>query len=224
MLSRIRFTLLLAGVAGCMFGQERFDKIVRNDFFVGFSGNREALNRGIKKCEQVLAADPKNAEAMVWHGSGTFFLSGQAAQEKDFPKAAELYKRGLDEMTAAVALTPENVAVIIPRGATLLTASHDIPGENGRELLKTGLADYEKVYQIQSAYFDTLTGHARSELLFGLAEGYLRLGDEARAREWFTKLAAVDDPENGHLKQSREFLASGNLSGPTSCVGCHTGK
>jgi tetratricopeptide (TPR) repeat protein len=207
-----------------LFAQERFDMAVRNDFFSGFSGNREALERGMKKAEEVLSANPKHAEAMVWHGSGTFFLSGAAAQAKDFPKAGELYKKGLDEMAAAVALEPENVGVVIPRGATLLTASRNIPGEQGRQLLQTGLADYEKVYRLQSGRFDQLNGHARGELLFGLAEGYLRAGDPSRARQWFEKLAAVDDPENGHLKQAREYLESGNLAGTRGCVGCHAGK
>ena len=93
-----------------------------------------------------------------------------------------------------------------------------------RQLLQTGLADYEKVYRLQPAYFDKLNGHARGELLFGLAEGYLRAGDQSRARQWFEKLAAVDDPENGHLKQAKEYLESGNLAGTRSCVGCHVGS
>ncbi len=220
MLTTIRcFTFLAAGAA--LFAQERFDKVVRDDFFAGFAGNREALERGMKKCEGILAVRPKDAEAMVWHGSGTFFRSGEAARSGDYPLSAELYKRGLDEMAAAVALAPDNVGVVIPRGATLLAASRGIPGENGKELLKAGLADYENVYRKQSAYFDQMSGHARGELLFGLAEGYLREGDPAHAHEWFAKLAAVTDPENGHLKQARAYLETGKLQGTASCVGCH---
>jgi len=223
MLFTIRFTFWVA-CGAALFAQERFDVQVRNDFFSGFSGNGEALERAMKKSEAVLAADPKHAEAMVWHGSGTFFLSGAAARNKDFPKAGELYQKGLDEMAAAVALQPENVAVVIPRGATLLTASQSIPGEPGKQLLQTGLADYEKVYRLQSSYFDRLGGHARGELLFGLAEGYLRAGDEARARQWFQKLVSVDDPSNGHLQQAKAYLDSGKLTGTRSCAGCHVAK
>lgn len=223
MLSTIRLTLLIASTAA-LFAQERFDMTVRNDFFTGFAGDRAALERGMKKCEEILATNPKHAEAMVWHGSGIFFQSGQAAQNKDYPKAGELYTRGLDEMAAAVALAPENVSVLIPRGATLLNASHFIPGDNGKELLKIGLADYEKVYRLQRAHFDKLPGHASGELLFGIAEGYQRMGDDAHAHEWFQKLASIDDPENGHLKQAKDYLQSGKLEGPVTCVGCHVGK
>jgi tetratricopeptide (TPR) repeat protein len=223
MLLTIRLAFWMA-CGAALLAQERFDMVVRNDFFSGFGGNREALERAMKKSEAVLAANPKQAEAMVWHGSGTFFLSGVAAQNKDFPKAGELYQKGLAEMAAAVALEPENVAVVIPRAAAVLAASQNIPGDRGRQLIQTGLADYERVYRLQTGYFDKLSGHARGELLFGLAEGYLRMGDEARALEWFEKLAAVDDPENGHLKQAREYLDSGKLAGTRSCVGCHVTK
>jgi tetratricopeptide (TPR) repeat protein len=223
MFAKFRIPLFLTAAA-LLGGQERFDYVVRADFFAGLAGNRAALDRAMKKCEETLAANPKHAEALVWHGSGTFYLSGQAAQTGDFPKAAELYKKGLEEMAAAVALAPDNVGVVIPRGATLLIGSHNVPGDNGKELLRMGLADYERVYQLQSSRFDKLSGHARGELLFGLAEGYQRLGDTEKARHWFEKLAAVDDPENGHLSQARAYVASGNLSGTVNCAGCHVGK
>src|ERR1051326_6901329 len=48
----------------------RFDFLVREDFFAGMAGNREAFNRAMKVCEDALAKNPKHAEAMVWHGSG----------------------------------------------------------------------------------------------------------------------------------------------------------
>lgn len=223
MLSRFRIPLMLAAAAA-LAAQDRFDMVVRNDFFAGLSGDRAALDRAMKKCEDALAANPKHAEALVWHGSGTFYLSGVAARDKDLPKAAELYHKGLDEMAAAVALAPDNVGVVIPRGATLLTASRGMPGDNGKELLRMGLADYEHVYRLQRARFDTLPGHARGELLFGLAEGYARLGDAGQARQWFEKLAAVDDPENLHLPQARAYLETGKLDGPATCLGCHVTK
>jgi hypothetical protein len=27
--------------------------------------------------------------------------------------------------------------------------------------------------------------------------------------------------DNGHLKQARDYLASGKLTGPVTCLGCH---
>jgi tetratricopeptide (TPR) repeat protein len=216
--------MLLLVLACGLSAADRFDMVVRNDYFTGFAGDKAALARAMKTTEAVLADNPKHAEAMVWHGCGTLFQSGDAAKAGDYPKSMEMYQKAMDEMAAAVALEPDNVAVLIPRGATLLTASRFFPPEIGKDLLRTGLGDYEKVYTLQKPYFDTLSGHGRAELLFGLADAYLQMGDQARAREFFTKIAAINDPENGHLRQAKAFLETGNLTGSRNCAGCHVSK
>src|SRR5437667_6253949 len=88
--------------------------------FAGFNGNREALERGMKLTEDTLAKDPNHAGARVWHGSGVLYLSGQAFQKGDQQNGMKLWRQGLDEMEQAVRLAPNNVAVLIPRGATLI--------------------------------------------------------------------------------------------------------
>ncbi len=75
----MRLTMLLLIPGSGLSAGERFDHVVRDDFFVGFVVDREA----------VLAGNPKAL-----------------------------------------------VSVIIPRGATLLEASHHIPGDAGQELLR----------------------------------------------------------------------------------------
>ena len=206
-----------------LMAQPRFDLKVREDFFVGFAGNRAALDRGMQSCEEALASDPKNAEALVWHGAGLFFLSGQSFQKGDPNKGMELYSRGLKEMDDAVTLSPDHVGVLIPRGAGLLAATRAMPpGDPARKLLAQGLADFEKVYEIQKPYFDKLSGHARGELLMGLAEGYLRAGNEPKAREYFEKLAAVG-PASGHDADVKVWRETGKLDPKgVRCAGCHT--
>src|SRR5580704_10733105 len=98
--NRVRLIVIAGAAAAVLLAAERFDAQVRNDFFAGFAGNREALERAMKLCEQVLASNPKQAEAMVWHGSGTFFQAGQSARAGDYQMAGELSKRGRDEMAA----------------------------------------------------------------------------------------------------------------------------
>ena len=70
---------------------ERFDLRVRQDFFARISGDRQALDRGMKACEEELAKNAKNADAMVWHGGGLLFLSGQAFQSGDQQKGMEMW-------------------------------------------------------------------------------------------------------------------------------------
>src|SRR5215472_17505263 len=122
----MKVRILLLVTLGCVllvFGQERFDLKVRTYFFTGFQGNQAALDKGMKITEDALAADPQNAEALVWHGAGVSFKSGQAFATGDAQKGMELWRQGMAEMDKAVALAPDKVGVRIPRGASLLATT-----------------------------------------------------------------------------------------------------
>jgi tetratricopeptide (TPR) repeat protein len=202
---------------------DRFDLVVRGDFFAGFAGNTERLSKGMEACERVLAENPNHAEAMVWHGSGLTFTAGMAFQKGDVKTGGELWERGMQEMNTAVALEPDNVGVRVPRGALLLQATRNMPPDMGRSLIETGVGDYEHVLALQSAYFATLGDHPKGELLFGLAEGYARLGDREKARRYFDRLIK-DAPTSGQAPKAQAWLATGAIpkSQGLGCVGCHT--
>jgi len=202
-------------------GSDRFDSNVRELFFSGFVGDAAALDEGMKICEEALAKDSHNAAAMVWHGSGLAFRGGQAFRKGDVQKGLDLWQRGLKEMDDAVRLQPANVQVLIPRGATLLTGSRYEPrADEARRLLQKGVGDYEAVLKIQAASFGQLSMHSRGELLFGLAEGWYRLGDQAKARSYFDRLVA-EAAGSGRDSQAAEFLKTGALPKNLFCVGCH---
>jgi tetratricopeptide (TPR) repeat protein len=200
----------------------RFDMVVRADFFAGFGGDAARFARGMETCERILAENPEHAEALVWHGGGLAFKAGVAFQKGDTQTGMELWGRGLAEMDKAVALAPENVAVLIPRGAVLLTATRNMPPDASRPLLEKGLGDYEKTLALQAGYFDMLGDHAKGELLFGLAEGYSRLGQLDKTRIYFERLTK-DAPQSGQSPKAKEWLATGTLpkAAGLGCVGCH---
>ena len=113
--------------------------------------------------------------------------------------------------------------MLIPRAAAWFAASRAAPPEMAQPVLAKALADYETVYELQKAYFDKLDIHMRSELLFGLADGYSRKGDAGKAREWFTKLQALG-PKSGHQEQADLFLNGEKyVVRGIGCAGCHTG-
>lgn len=201
----------------------RFDFIVREDFFAGMAGNREAFNRAMKVCEDALAKNPKHAEAMVWHGSGLLFLGGQAFQAGDFNKGADLWQRGEKEMKDAVALQPD-LGTLIPRGATLIEASKHVPNPTqAKTLLETGVGDYEKALELQKPYFSTLPIHARGEFLWGLAEGWHRLNNAAKAQEYFQRIVK-ECAGSSYAEKAQAWLEKKPLPekhGALSCTGCH---
>lgn len=202
-------------------GQERFDLKVRNYFFTGFSGDAESLATGMKLCEQALTADPKNAQALVWHGAGLYFQAGQAFQKNDQQHGMELYQRGMQEMDEAVALEPDSVGVRIPRGAVLLTGSRFVPPELAKPLVERGVSDYVRAYEIQSAALATMPAHPKGELLLGLADGYGRLGDEEKAREFYAKVLK-ELPGSAYARKASNWMET--KASQTGCLGCHTGK
>lgn len=203
---------------------DRFDMLVRADFFAGFAGDRERLARGMAACERMLADQPAHAEALVWHGSGLAFQAGSAFAANDQARGMDMWMNGMGEMDRAAALAPDSVSVLIPRGATLLTASRNMPPVLGGPLLASGLANYEHVLELQRDEWSTLGEHPKGELLFGLAEGFARQGNMEKARLYFTRLVA-DAPQSGQATRARTFLSTGALpalpANGMTCIGCH---
>ena len=213
---------VLVGIAVHAQAPARFDMQVRTDFFAGFAGDAARMARAMDVCERALAENPRHAEALVWHGSGLTFQSGMAFQKGDAQAGMDLFVRGTREMDDAVALAPDNVGVRIPRGALLFQATRNMPPAMAKPLLEKAVSDYERTLELQASYFDTLGDHPKGELLFGLAEGYSRLGQLDQARMYFERLTR-DAPNSGQTPKAKEWLATGTLprSSGLGCVGCH---
>ena len=213
------FGLALAQQTG-----ERFDSLVREDFFAGLDGDTARFERAMKKCESVLAAEPKNAAAMVWHGGGVFYQSGAAFRRGDVETGMALHQRGLKEMADAVALEPESVQTRIPRGAILLGSARFMEDQYAKPLLVTAVADYEKALDLQRSGYAQMGVHSKGELLGGLADGYRRLGDTAKSREYLERMVR-DLPGSPYEKQAKRWLADPAAVGKQErfCLGCHSG-
>jgi tetratricopeptide (TPR) repeat protein len=201
---------------------QRFDYLVRADFFAGVAGDEARLDKAIELCEHALVQNPAHAEALVWHGASLLVRASRAFQKGDGATGGPLFARGLKEMTDAVTLAPDNPGVLIPRAAVLLEATKGMPPDMGRPMLESAVQSYERVLEIQAPIFNTLGDHAKGELLFGLAEGWNRLGDKDKARKYFERLIA-DAPTSGQTPKGREWMATGIVpkSNGASCVGCH---
>ena len=117
----VDLSMTAAGVAHAQVVQ-RFDYLVREDMFRGFAGDTAAFERAMALCETRLAEDPNNAEALVWHGTGLLFRAGEAVRTGDHDKGVALNRTGLAEMAKAVALRPNDISVLIPRGSVMLAA------------------------------------------------------------------------------------------------------
>jgi tetratricopeptide (TPR) repeat protein len=201
---------------------DRFDMLVRADFFAGFGGDAARLARGMETCSKVLQEHPRHAEALVWHGSGLLYQAGAAFAANDRARGSELWTKGIEEMDTAVTLAPDDPGVLVPRGAVLLQATRNMPAAMGRPLLESAVKNYERALDVQKERFESMGDHPRGELLFGIADGYARLGDAAAARRYFERLVQ-DVPGSGQAPRARAYLATGEtpVINGLACVGCH---
>jgi tetratricopeptide (TPR) repeat protein len=206
-----------------LLGAGQFDDKVRGDFFAGFAGDRAAFERAMVAAEEAIATDPRlAAEAKAWHGAGLLYQSGEKFRTGDVAAGGQLWNQAIQEMDEAGRIAPDNPAVLIPRAAAWFVASRNTPPDMGKPILEKALADYEHVYDLQKGFFDRLDVHMRSELLFGLADGYARDDQPEKARAWFVKIAAIG-PQGGHYEQARQYLNGEKYSVTAlGCVGCHT--
>jgi hypothetical protein len=133
-----------------------------------------------------------------------------------------LWERGLGEMNEAVSLAPNSLGVVIPRGAVLLQASRALPPPMGEPLLRTGVATSSTCSNCRRPTSTTLGDHPKGELLFGLADGYARLGDKVKARAYFERLIA-EAPTSGHAPRGRAWIETGVVphAPGLGCFGCH---
>ena len=199
----------------------RFDEIVRADFFAGFRGDAARLERGMKRCEEELATNPTNADALVWHGAGLMFMAGQAGQRQDFATATERARRGRAEMDRADQIAPDSLSVMLVRAVTLSASAPNVRDRaQGRIMQESAVAGFERALAIQTPTLDRLSEHSRGELLAGLAEGWARLGDTERSRGYLERIVK-EMPDTRYQARARAWLEDGPQAGPMTCLTCH---
>lgn len=200
--------------------EQRFDFLVRQDFFDGMRGDAAALDRAQKLCEATLAKHPDHAEALVWHGAALAARSSQAFAAGDRGKGIELYTKALAEMDRAVTLAPQSPGVRIPRGAVMLAMAPHVPEPERTKLAERGVADYETTLAAQTSYFTTLTLHSREQLLYGLTDGYAMLGETDKARATYERMRH-EAAGSELLSRAAERAAGHEVAGTAPCEQCH---
>lgn len=172
-----------------------FDQTLQKDFSAGMSGNQAAQKRAFERADKILAANPKDAETLVWHGSATLAQSGSLFQTGNFREGAAMWQKGLAEMDRAVELAPESFTVRIVRGATALSAAKKFPDPTvAKELREKAVTDYEKILTLTDETTKKALPGSRAQILGGLVEAYDKLGDKAKAETYRQRLLAAAAP------------------------------
>ncbi len=214
----LAFSISLAALA-----QQRFDFKVREDMFAGFDGDTDAFERAMKLITDTLAADPDHAQALVWRGDARLFLSGQAFQRGAIGEGQTLAGQGIADMNRAVSLAPTDIAVLIPRATGLMPFARGLRPFNRPEadrLTKIAIGDFEFVVAANAANWSKLKEHGRGELLGALADGWLELGDVAKANVYLDRMSA-ELPGTPYARNAAQRRADPAARVALTCLGCH---
>jgi tetratricopeptide (TPR) repeat protein len=201
------------------FDEER----VKDDLLGALDGDDAALDRAEHACDEELRREPDDAEALVEHGIAMSLRSWRASRAGDMDRAMAYWNRALSEMDRAVALAPDDLGVRIPRGSALFGIAMGLDGDPlATALRKKAVEDYEAVLRIQGPSFDRRPLHDRTELLWGLADGWSRLGDDTRARQYFGRLVEQCSPSPVADVARKRLEGDTETARPSCKDGCHS--
>jgi hypothetical protein len=223
----IGLTLLTALiVAGGLRAQETEDlRAIGADMLAVLTGDMERFERGMRAVESLVAKSPDDARLKVLYGNGLLARSGAAFAQGDAQNAMTMFQTGLGEMSKAVALAPDDIFVRGRRGVALISASRQAPPPMARTFTQLAVDDFETVLDTREKA-DTLkvgSAHKRGELLTGLADGWNRLGEPAKARAYFERITR-ELPGTIYERRALAWLeGKPEAQAPDyfACSGCH---
>lgn len=189
------------------FLEDPFVTKYRKKFFSVFSGNMSEFENGMKELDAMLAKNPDDARALVWHGNGLMVKAGLVKMTGKSDEAKHLLLDSKKAMDRAVSLAPENVNILAMRAVTLYIAGKywsddDLPPGSWQAVID----DLEKSRKIiGQERMRRLSIHARGEILSELATGYTHMKrlDKARAL-WNEVIRSV--PKSKYAAQAEEQL------------------
>jgi len=202
---------------------QRFDFKVREDFFAGLDGDREAFDRAMRIIADALAVQPDDAQALVWRGDGRLYQAGLAFRRGATAEGQALFRDGMADMDRAVAMEPDNPAVRIPRATGLMPSARGMrphAPELADKLTRTAIGDFEFVLKQAGPNWSAMAEHDRGEVLGALAEGWLQLGDKAKAGVYLDRMVA-ELPGSPYAANAALRRADPAAQKPLTCLSCH---
>lgn len=151
----------------------KFDEALQAEFAAAMGGDAAALTRAMTRADKILAANPNDAETLVWRGSATAANAGKMFQSGNFREGAVAWQKGLAEMDKASELAPDSFTVRMVRGSTYLNAAKRIPDPAmAKDLRVKGIGDYEKILSFTDEKTIKIAASQKPRILKSLIETY----------------------------------------------------
>jgi len=193
---------------------------VREDLFAGMLvDDKEALERGAKKLDRLLAASPDDEVAISWRMFEYMTRAAWANDSGDHAAAAKLVERAL-ALRQRIVTTNDQGANIVVGGSLLLYAARS-PKHATEAMYRDGRDHLVKVRKAQDAYFAKLPPHFSGELLSQLVFAADRLGDKDAKEQYIGEmkklLAGTPYGRRAEKWQSMEIKDWNTVR----CISCH---
>ena len=198
---------------------------MRDDLFAALAGNGAAANRILEGSNKILASEPDNAEALLWHGVGTmtsFFLD---AKEGNAQAAWPKLLKATSEMDRAVELAPDDIEVRVMRAVLYAPASRNLPPSLRDDFVEKARTDLQHTFDLQKDRLTEIGTHPLGELLQALADANSRQGKAAEAEKYYTMIQTMlKDTE--YSKRASQWMTTKQPlpENRTACVGCHIAR
>ena len=197
---------------------------VREDTFAGFmDDDLTRFEQGVAKTQEYLEENPTRPDAVNWLGATKVYRAVRAFKAGDEAAGDRLLAEAFAAMDAAAARAPRDVGVHATAGGTLVLFASRLPDRHYRAAMERARTHYATLYEVQSGALPHLPPHIKGELLAGVAETELRVGDKARA---LTALNAIvkELPGTGYARTAETWIAAPDgvaRDAKLACQSCH---
>ena len=200
---------------------------VREDLFAGFlDGDMVRHGQGVKKLDDVLAKNPKNAVALAWKGGNALLYAVRAYEAGNIPGFEAEYNNALDNFASAAGIAkqiaPAREGVLAITGGSFTVFGDRLPPKQQREAWLKVRENYTALHELQKDRFDSLPVHFRGEVMAGLAQAAERLGESEKATA-LTQELVVAFPGTPYAVFGKRWLDKPETRAKSkiACATCH---
>lgn len=159
---------------------------VREDLFAGYLDNDiTRFERGMRKVDRILAANPQAADAYAWRGSGRMYLAVRDLEAGDtagFEKRYAEAKADFARVEEVVKRIPQyGIALDAIGGGSYTLFAGRMPEADRAEAWRKALGYYTSLKARHGSDFDKLPAHFKGEVLAGIATATARTGNSEQA-------------------------------------------
>ena len=225
-------TVLFATALSLAFAQEKPRNIpvstwVREDLFAGYlDGDMVRHGHGVKKLDDVIAKNPKDAVAVAWKGGNALLFAVRAYEAGNMPGFEAEYANALDVFASAAEIAeqvrPAREGVLAITGGSFTVFGDRLPPKRQREAWLKVRENYTALHELQKDRFDSLPVHFRGEVRAGLAQAAERLGESEKATA-LTQELVVAFPGTPYAVFGKRWLDKPETRAKSkiACATCH---